>query len=533
MTPEQIVEPAERVTSEQRHRWADYGQAVVHLAWLRDDETRHLLFGMVELLPLEFPDIENSPEHCHRATNKDRLYLYYQRFSMTIEEVISWYEAAIEGRLILPKSDRNTPRLNRTMRSGSFRMSPTWPELVVSNDLGFIPDWMLGARAHFLFPRQHSLSRSHYELLRKPKNNTRLKQWLHLDLVDLYQDYLGAICLIAPNPSFRSIEKTRLDESSNESVEKVAYKLIARANQSLDGVRLEIINQNVFGRLTPNVKVFSDENPIQVFEFIEPLNQEGRTVIHPRHGLILWNDPVPVLRTIQLNIGVESRRKQVDISAHGEHRPNHKYRVSEYQRESSTVFGAKLVNSEIQSRIIEGQHRRARRQKGSSQHWFRDRPSEAAKFIRDVIGSARRFVMIADPYFSAYELLAFGHAIQSQDVELQILSSVLHLKSKDAGYQVQKALDQTFRDYFFMPKVHVLLGNPPPLHDRFLVIDNIVWFSGNSLGTIGKRAGLIVRVPDPEPIIEQLNYLWKEATSLDDWLKERSGSSQIPSSFSD
>ena len=527
MTQVQIVEPAERTTSEQLDRWAGYGQAVLHLAWLRDDEIRHLLFGMVELLPSEFPATESSSEQRHRAANKGRLYLYYQRFSMTVEEVISWYEATIGGRLVLPDSGSNTSPPNKTMRSGTFCMSPAWPELVVSDELDFVPDWMLGARAHFLFPHQHSLSQSHYELLRKPKNSAQLKQWLHFDLVNLYQEYLGAICLIAPNPSFRSIKKTRLDEPRNGSIETVAYKLIARADQSLDGIRLEIINQNMFGRLSPVAKCFSDGDPIQLFEFMEPLNQEGRTAIHPRHGLIFWNDPVPVLRTLQLNIGVESRRKQIDVPAYGKHHPSHKYEVSEYQRKSGTVFDTKLGDSAMRSRIIEAQNRRARRQKGSSQHWFHDTPREAEKFVRDVIGSARRSVMIADPYFAVYELFAFGHAITSPNVELQILSSVSHLKKEDIGSQVQKTLDQTFRTYSLKPKVHVLLGDPPPLHDRFLVIDDVVWFSGNSLGMIGKRAGMIVRIPDPEPIIEQLNHLWKEATSLDDWLKKRSGSSQI------
>ena len=33
-----------------------YRQGVIHLAWFRDDRARFLLFGMVQLLPTEFPD---------------------------------------------------------------------------------------------------------------------------------------------------------------------------------------------------------------------------------------------------------------------------------------------------------------------------------------------------------------------------------------------------------------------------------------------------------------------------------------------
>ena len=32
-----------------------YGQAVVHLAWYRDDKSYHLVFGIVELHPSELP----------------------------------------------------------------------------------------------------------------------------------------------------------------------------------------------------------------------------------------------------------------------------------------------------------------------------------------------------------------------------------------------------------------------------------------------------------------------------------------------
>ena len=39
----------------------EYRQAVIHLAWFRDDQVRHLLFGMVELRPNELPDTVGCP----------------------------------------------------------------------------------------------------------------------------------------------------------------------------------------------------------------------------------------------------------------------------------------------------------------------------------------------------------------------------------------------------------------------------------------------------------------------------------------
>ena len=522
MTQVQIIESAERIASEQLHWWECYGQAVVHLAWLRDDKVRYLLFGMVELRPHEFPAADSSPEQHRQAANKSRLYLHYRRFVMPVEEAIAWYEAAIEGNVALPASDDNTPQSSQTMRGGPFFMSPAWPRLVASNKLDFAPDWMQRSRAHFLHTR---CSLSQHELLRKPENSAQLRRWLHFDLVDLYQDYLGAICLIAPNPLFRSIKKSHLDEPHSGSVETVAYKLVARANQSLNGICLEVVNENMLGRMTPVATVFSDDTAIQVFEFAEQLNREGRTIAHPRHGLLCWSEPVPLIRTIQIDFAVGSRRKSIEVPARGRHRPGYKYEVPEYQQENSTVIGTELDDSAVQSKIAEAQHRRALMQKGASQRWFHDRPEDAAKFIRDTIGSARRTVMIADPYFADYGLLAFGHAIQSPDAKLQVLTSAAHLR-EGVGDKVREVHDQTFQTYSLKPEVRVLLGKPPPLHDRFLVVDDDVWLSGNSLHTIGERAGMVVRLPDPRPVIAQLDSLWKGAISLDDWLKNRSRDSQ-------
>ena len=129
--------------------------------------------------------------------------------------------------------------------------------------------------------------------------------------------------------------------------------------------------------------------------------------------------------------------------------------------------------------------------------------------------------MIADPYFAVYDLFAFGHATRSPDAELKILGSALRLKKGDTGPNLKMALEQTFLASPLRPEVRLLLGDPPPLHDRFLVIDDDVWLSGNSLHTLGERAGMVVRLPDPEPIVGHLGQLWDDATSIDEWVEGR------------
>ena len=79
-----------------------YGQAVIHLAWYRNNQTRHLLFGMVELRPTEFSNVSSCTLKSARIGNKGGTYLHYRRFSFTADAAISWYEAALAGNTVLP-----------------------------------------------------------------------------------------------------------------------------------------------------------------------------------------------------------------------------------------------------------------------------------------------------------------------------------------------------------------------------------------------------------------------------------------------
>src|SRR5580693_8418724 len=67
----------------------------------------------------------------------------------------------------------------------------------------------------------------------------------------------------------------------------------------------------------------------------------------------------------------------------------------------------------------------------------------------------------------------------------------------------------------------VLIGKVPPLHDRFLVVDERVWFLGNSLNALGDRASMILQLPDPEQVIHRLQALRQEAVPFEEYVKRR------------
>ena len=502
-----------------------YGQAVIHLAWYRNDQTRHLLFGMVELRPVEFPYVSGCMLKSARIGHKDPAYLHYRRFSVSVATAISWYEAALAGSTVLPTDPgRPTPGDGAELNVGDLVQEPPWPGFVTSNDLAFAPDWMRGSRAHFLFPRQ-TIPAEIVEIIGRHKIRSKLEEWLHFDIVSKYPEYQGALSLIASNPLFRSIEKSHLEPPNPGFDESIAYKIVARSGQSLDGLRLEVINERPRGRMKPFVACLGTE-AIAVFDSKAEIGKEGRSITHTEHGLLSWCEPVPLLRTIHVNMAVSSRRKTVHVPPRGRKRPEEVYEVDEVDESHSFVTGDEAKMKSVASRLIEADTARSRREAAAlyDQKWFYDAPAEAAHYVRQKIGSARNNVLIVDPYFAGRELLAFGHAIRRPDVQLRILTSVLAFNGKSkrgqnvvTGHKLFAILNETFKDYSTKPDIRVLTGTPN-IHDRFLVIDGNAWLTGNSLNTIGERASMIVRLADPSAVVVRVESFWEAAPTLETWL---------------
>ena len=274
-----------------------YGQAVIHLAWARNAETGHLLFGMVELRPNELPDAVGCATKSFHAEPKRCESLHYRRFVLSAADALEWYEHAANGALALPREPGQVAREDDTkLMGGPFVQEPPWPHFVTSNELIFAPDWLHGSRTHFLFPEK-AFRGWIAETVRLPANREALERWLNFDVVEAYPDYQGVLCLIAPNPVFRSVETTRVEEATAVPAETVAYKLIARQGQRLDGLRLEVVDERLRGRMEPRVHEFGSD-AIVILEFPAEVNREGQSITHPEHGLLDWHEPLPILRTV-------------------------------------------------------------------------------------------------------------------------------------------------------------------------------------------------------------------------------------------
>ena len=377
-----------------------YGQAVIHLAWYRNDEIYHVLFGMVELRPSELPRALGCCMKSFRVGNKGKKYFYYKRFALSVSDAIGWYEGVVHGRLKFPDdTDDSVSAQEIELHGGPFFREPPWPGLVVSNELVFAPDWMHGSNAHFCFSRSVVLPEI-AEAIAGKKNARRLEEWLNFDIALAYPEYQGAICLVAPNPLFRTIDKSHVEQQEPGAGESVAFKVVARAGQRMDGLRLEVVNERLRGRMTPMDHEFADEAIVQ-FDFPAEIYKEGQSVTHPQHGLLSWHDPSTLLRKIKVGTEIPRRRKNVKVPSGGRRWPEYEFTVDEVENAGDISVGDFVDDSGVISRLVEAENRRSRRRVAEQhdQKWFYRTPGDAAEFVRGKIGGARKSILIVDPYF--------------------------------------------------------------------------------------------------------------------------------------
>lgn len=73
----------------------------------------------------------------------------------------------------------------------------------------------------------------------------------------------------------------------------------------------------------------------------------------------------------------------------------------------------------------------------------------------------------------------------------------------------------------------VLDSNNIPLHDRFLVVDEDVWFIGHSFNQLGLQNSFMIRVPAPQELLLKLDAIKSQAISLENFIKKNSSKLEV------
>jgi hypothetical protein len=555
-----------------RSEFASFEWSVIRLASYLPpgpDREPQLLFGTVSLLTKERarPRSSEKVEPFDIARGKGGK-LFFRRTVLAVEEGIAWYRSSpLEG-LATPLPTDEAERLDgkdgTMLEATSFIDDPLWPMLgiPIAPDLlsegggaGYPAPFVGSAASPARIHRRFGELRNFDAVITDVKAVAFLKKRVHVDLAD-YREYLGSLALIVPNPIVQKVNHYWAPSSDGVG-EKLVYHVVPRPGETLDGLRLTMIDKkvNLLSRFSP---VDVPPNGLIVVDDPQYVEQTGYALSHTDRGPLVYQQPLSFMRAAGFNLQIPGR--QVRVSARKTNSlssPDASYTVNELAQDARTVVGQSLPESH-RKRIIEAEERRQRRSQARryDQVWFDDGTrTEAIAYLQSRIGQVREYIWVADPYLGGNDQMLYLHATHRTNVTITILTSCRAFEvpeqadgnegqalaeflnesnDKLRAWAAEEARMNEFAGALATFKrrgigdvyARVLKGRAPPLHDRFLVVDGTVWFLGNSLNALGSKASMILMVPDPEPVLDRLRALIGQATPFDKYRDERARAKQ-------
>jgi hypothetical protein len=509
----------------------DYGFARVHLAWVvRNGEVRHL-FGLVELLPLEFPEPDNYEPGSKNLGNSGWS-IGYKRIGVTVEDALDYYAAFCSGRVLafddssLLDRGREIQTVDVSAATKPFSINDFIVPAVDGGDTPpYLAGWQVCPRIHECKPQIHiDLS----GLLGNKNHNTNAISWLkgfvYFDL-GAYSEYLGSAVLVAPNPVFRDIDSRLSDIPDKPNEESVIIRLHPRKGKTVSGLKA-VCTESETGK---KVEAVFEDNFVKLL-FQSKIIKVADEIVCPKRGTLYRTVPLGFIRDFRVNLSLHSRTVEFNIvdqiTGKGE-RVIHQRHISV---EKETI--PQPTPPQIRSQKKEGDK--------YQQFWFGDNGhGEAKSYIQTLLDRARREAWIVDPYFGGRELLRYFHAGSDWAVPLNILTSAEFLRTKresgsptEHGDTLLHAVDEliSHASELSQPQynIRVMEGDKSPIHDRFIAIDNDIWSIGSSLNELGSRGTLTLRLPDPAMVMGKINEAWKCAKPFDAWIENRKANRSKP-----
>jgi hypothetical protein len=505
----------------------DYKHAVVQVICLLHEGTYNLVFASAELLPAELPA---PPEEALLTAEAPRLggkgRLFFRRYVITAAEALAWYGTCRGGRFTMLQGDAVRPTANEPLFE-----EPSWPQLITGNNFPVTGDVASSVRAHHLYPAAVPA------LLEKLfKLHPELQQWCSDRIFASflrYPELAGSVHLLAPNPLFRSLT-VRLHVADDKS-ESTAIEITPRAGMTVDRLEAVVIEHRPTGIGAYQVQTFG-ANPFVLVRHQGVVEEVEILIRCPERGLLERQEPSGFIRRINMEMSLTSARKKVTVPGPGGAAVD-EYEVPISEPASSSTLGDPVQPSEIPALLRTRENERVRddEAKRLGQKWFHGSKAEATEFVRSLIRAARERVWIVDPYFATAELFSFALATSRQSVEVVILTGASTILTKedtvDATGEAGDMLLQNLQTQVGKANIEifVMTGELPTVHDRFLVVDNAVWFTGNSLNQIGERAGMMISVPAPLEVVAKLGAIIQDTQRtkpLDVWVAARKANRQ-------
>jgi len=532
------------MTTIDHHEWA-----VIRLATLQQrGQAGRLLFATVTLLSPDRPPPPKMNSADRRAVGKSGTTIFFRRTMLTKQAAIDWYRSLGNGdeKTPTPSCPEDIEKIDGVKITVSKLIDdPIWPHLGLPMGEGLLsqptghshPAPFMGsvpARIH----RRFGIHEGFDVLLADDDALAFVARRLHIDLRH-YPEYLGSIALVVPDPIIKQIDNFMIP-SSNERGERIFYRFVPRPGQTLEGLQITTFDEQAHLLTSFETQDIPADGILDVDKG-SCLAAYGYVVTHPEHGILAYMPPTGFLRTIHFSINaVGSGGATVSVHT-GDSPDSARMEYSAASRSplsTSSIVGEESKSPNVNARVVIAACRREKiaSAKQYGQRWFSNGSrEEAMRFIQAEIRKARSRVMIADPYLAGLQLGQFLYAVNGDSVKVILLTSGLAFKSKEPKAffredfksrfkrnskpkqskldDFKHRLDRLANDIKVTADVYVLRSSV--LHDRFLVIDDTVWFLGNSLNALGDKASMIVKLPHADEVIDQLEAMLKQAESFD------------------
>lgn len=497
----------------------DYHAAALRLVTLTKGGVQHLLFASIEMYPHEIPPPPQSVER--QRKNFGDATLSVGIVVMPIADALIWYKNALTGDMKVPGLTHDL-----TIATAPFLPEPIWGRLLISNDLPFALSWHGGLRIHRLVPTADlpdpiaSLS-----LGKESEKHTNVRSWiadrLGFDLL-AYDDFLGGLVLLVPNPVARGV-RTYIKETLADGSERLRVRAVLRQGVDVNTLRVRLREERPGG--ISILEGHLDQFAMTEFIVPEQTYRLGLEFLCAKRGILSIQTPAHFFRSVRVSTQMMIPQGEVEVPARRRGAPSRINRLMTARPEPAQRASEPSVNSGALRLSTLQTRREARTGYRSPDGYFQsteqderiflNNRGDVISFIQGLVRRAHESVVFVDPYFDEIDVREFALVTLYEGVSVSVLtgrSDNLWHKKADAHNKALFAGDMFAADLEKLNADLQTLGRTVPAvllmgdavrvyHDRFLVVDNVVWHFGHSFNRTGyEDVSMATRLLHPEEI---------------------------------